>query len=220
MRKGPIGINCLLVALMVTFMAGCGEEVATGPTVVSTIPANGATNVAIATTISATFSTAMNPATLTAATFKVTGPGGTAVTGTVTYSGVTATFTPTAALAFGSVYAATITPLAEAMNGAYLTNGYTWSFTTVAAPPPPPTIAATVAANGATGVPITQALSATFSEAMNCATLASPATTFTVTGPGTTAAAGTVTCSGSTATFTPAADLAVNTIYTATITTG
>ena len=55
---------------------------------------------------------------------------------------------------------------------------------------------------------------------MNCATLASPATTFTLTGPGTTAVAGTVSCAGSTATFTPAADLAVNTIYTATITTG
>jgi Ice-binding-like/Bacterial Ig-like domain len=220
MRKGPVGIKCLLVALMVTFMAGCGEEVATGPTVVSTIPASGATNVAITTPISATFSTAMNPATLTAATFKVTAPGGAAVTGTITYSGVTATFTPAAALAFGTVYSAAITPLAEAMNGAYLTAGHTWTFTTIGAPPPPPTVAGTVATNGATGVPITQALSATFSEAMNCATLASPATTFTVTGPGTTAVVGTVSCAGSTATFTPAADLAVNTIYTATITTG
>src|SRR5580692_5855373 len=116
MRKGPVGIKCLLVALMVIFMAGCGEEVATGPTVVSTIPANGATNVAITTTISATFSTAMNPATITAATFKVTGPGGTAVTGTITYSGLTATFTPTAALAFGSIYSAMVTPLSESRN--------------------------------------------------------------------------------------------------------
>src|SRR5580692_1011450 len=114
MRKGPVGINCLLMALMATFMAGCGEEVVTGPAVVSTIPANGATNVALNTAISVTFSTAMNPATLTSATFKVTGPGGAAVAGTVTYSGVTATFTPTAALAFGSVYSASITPLAEA----------------------------------------------------------------------------------------------------------
>jgi hypothetical protein len=215
-----MGINCLLVALTVTFMAGCGEEVATGPTVVSTIPANGAAGVAVATPISATFSTPMNPATVTASTFKVSGPGGAAVAGTVTYSGVTATFTPTAALAFGTVYSAAITPLAEAMNGAYLTNGYTWTFTTVGAPPVPPTVASTVAVNGATGVPVNQAVSATFSTAMNCATLASPATTFTLAGPGTTAVAGTVTCSGSTATFTPAAALALNTLYTATITTG
>src|SRR5580658_433284 len=99
MRKGPVGINCLLVALMATFMAGCGEEVVTGPAVVSTVPANGATNVALNTPISATFSTAMNPATLTAASFLVAGPGGTAVAGTVTYSGLTATFTPTTPLA-------------------------------------------------------------------------------------------------------------------------
>jgi Ice-binding-like/Bacterial Ig-like domain len=216
MRKGPVGIKYLLVALMVTFVAGCGEEVAIGPTVVSTIPANGATGVAVTTPISATFSTPMNPAALTAATFKVTGPGGTAVTGTVTYSGVTATFTPAVALANGTVYAAAITSSAEAMDGAYLANGYTWSFTTITQP----TVVGTVAANGATGVPITQALSATFNEAMKCATLASPATTFTLTGPGTTPVAGTVSCAGSTATFTPAADLAVNTIYTATITTG
>src|SRR6202041_330988 len=106
MRKGPVGIKCLLVALMVTFMAGCGEEVATGPTVVSTIPANGATNVAITTPISESFSTAMKPTTLTAASFKVTGPGGTAVTGPITYRGVTATFRAPAALASATVYAA------------------------------------------------------------------------------------------------------------------
>jgi hypothetical protein len=76
MRKGPVGITCLLATLLATFMAGCGQEVATVPIVVSTIPANGATNVAVNTPISATFSIAMNPATLTAATFKVTGPGG------------------------------------------------------------------------------------------------------------------------------------------------
>jgi hypothetical protein len=204
---------------MAIFMAGCGEEVVTGPAVVSTIPANGATSVAVNTPISATFSTAMNPATLTAASFKVTGPGGTAVAGTVAYSGVTATFTPTAALAYGSVYGATITAAADAVNGAYLTGGYGWTFSTIAAPPPP-TVIATVPANGATGIPVTQALSATFSVAMNCTTLASPATTFTLTGPGTTAVAGTVGCAGSTATFTPTANLAVNTLYTATITTG
>src|SRR3984885_5519295 len=119
MRKSPVGITCLLATLLAAFIAGCGQEVATVPAVVSTIPANGATNVAVNTPISVTFSIAMNPATLTTATFKVTGPGGAAVAGTVTYSGVTATFTPTAALAFGSVYAATITPLAEAVNGAY-----------------------------------------------------------------------------------------------------
>jgi vacuolar-type H+-ATPase catalytic subunit A/Vma1 len=67
-------------------------------------------------------------------------------------------------------------------------------------------------------VPISQVLSATFNQAMNCA--AFPANAFTVAGPGTTAVPGTIGCSGSVATFTPAANLAYNTVYTATIGTG
>ncbi|MGA8501551.1 MAG: Ig-like domain-containing protein, partial [Candidatus Sulfotelmatobacter sp.] len=61
-------------------------------------------------------------------------------------------------------------------------------------------------------------VTATFSEAMNPATIS--ATTFTLTGPGTTAVAGAVSYAGSTATFTPSSALALNTVYTATITTG
>ena len=66
------------------------------------------------------------------------------------------------------------------------------------------------------------AISATFSKAMNPATLISPATTFTVTGPGSTSVAGTVTYTSATntATFTPTGVLAPNTLYTATISTG
>jgi len=187
------------------------------PTVISTLPANGATNVVINTPISATFSEAMNPSSISGSTFTVTGPGGTAVAGTVTYSGVTAAFATTANLAFGTVYTATITTGASDMAGQPLVANYVWSFTTIT---PPPAVISTIPVNGATGVPLTQVLSATFNEAMKCSTLASPATTFVVTGPGVTAVAGTVACAGAVATFTPAAGLAVNTIYTATITTG
>jgi hypothetical protein len=81
-------------------------------------------------------------------------------------------------------------------------------------------VVATVPADTATGVPLNQIIRARFNEAMMCSTLASPATNFTVAGPGATAVAGTVTCTGSVATFTPGAALAVNTLYTATIKTG
>ena len=47
-----------------------------------------------------------------------------------------------------------------------------------------------------------------------------PRTAFTVAGPGATAVPGTIGCSGAVATFTPAANLAYNTVYTATISTG
>ena len=187
------------------------------PVVVSTVPANGATNVVINTPISATFSEAMNPSSISGSTFTVTGPGGVAVAGTVTYSGVTASFVTTAALAFNTVYTATITTGAMDVAGTPLAANYVWSFTTIT---PPPMVIATVPVNTATGVPITQVLSATFNEAISCATLASPAKNFLLAGPGATAVTGTVACAGAVATFTPAADLAFNTVYTATITTG
>jgi hypothetical protein len=64
-------------------------------------------------------------------------------------------------------------------------------------------------------------VTATFSEAMNPATIISPATTFTLAASGT-PVAGNVTYDASTyaATFTPTNPLALDTLYTATITTG
>jgi len=184
------------------------------PTVVSTVPANGATGVAVNTTISATFSEAMNPATINGTTFTVTGPGATPVAGTVTYAGNTATFTPSAVLANSTVFTATITTGAKDPAGASLAANFVWTFTTAAAP----TVVSTVPVNGATGVAVNTIISATFSEAMNAATI--NAGTFIVTGPGATPIAGTVTYAGNTATLTPSAVLANSTVFTATITTG
>ena len=192
----------------------------TPPTVVSTIPVNGATGVPISQVLSATFSEAMNPATIDATTFMLTGPGGVGVTGAVTYvaAGSVATFTPAANLASSTVYTATVTTGETDLAGNALTSNYVWTFTTATAPDTT-TVVSTIPANAATGVAINQSVSATFSEAMNCATLTSPDTTFTVLGPGTTTVAGTVNCTGSIATFTPTALLATNTLFTATITT-
>jgi hypothetical protein len=214
MRKYRFGISYGMALLLVIFAVGCGQEMATVPSVVSTIPANGATSVSINTPIGATFSMAMKTATITASTFTVTGPGG-AVAGSVTYSGLTATFVPSAALAYATTYTGTITTGAVGANGTPLMANYVWTFTTVA---PPPTVISTVPANAATGVPISQVLSATFSMAMSPATL--NAMTFTVTGPGGAAVTGAVTYSGVTATFAPSTVLAYSTLYTATITTG
>jgi hypothetical protein len=166
----------------------------------------------------------MNATTINATTFTVTGPGGAPVTGSVTYvsTGSVATFTPMASLAPGSQFTATITTGAQdqASPSNALPAKFVWTFTTGLAPDIiPPSVIATVPTNGATGVPLNQALTATFSEAVNCATLVSPATSFVLTGPGTIVVPGNVNCTGSIATFTPAAQLATNTLYTATITT-
>ena len=102
MRKFRIGITFWLAALLVVFVTGCGEETVIVPSVVSTVPANGAANVSVNTPISETFSVPMSPSTLTSTTFTVTAPSG-AVAGAVSYSGTTATFTPSAALAYATI---------------------------------------------------------------------------------------------------------------------
>ena len=215
MRRYRTFFTCFLAALLVVFVAGCGQETVSLPGVISVTPAQGATGVAINATVTATFSMAMSPTSVTTSTFTVMGPGGTAVKGTVAYSGTTATFTPSAVLAYGTTYTATITTGASAPGGAELIGPYAWSFTTIT---PTPTVLSTIPANGAANVPIGQVLSATFSEAMNPTAIS--ATTFTLSVTGGAAVAGTVTPSGTYATFTPNLPLLNNTSYTATITTG
>ena len=75
-----------------------------------------------------------------------------------------------------------------------------------------PKVAFTRPANGATGVPLDSTVSAIFNEAMDPATFT--VETFTLTGPAE-QVSGTVTCEGAIATFTPAAPLEPETLYTA-----
>src|SRR6185295_424573 len=118
---------------------------------------------------------------------------------------------------------ATITTAVTDLAGNALTSGPVpnpWTFTTSLAPDTTaPRVNSTNPANLATNVVVTQAITATFSEAMDPATISG--TSFTLTGPGATPVAGTVTyaAASTTATFTPASNLAASTVYTATITT-
>lgn len=182
------------------------------PIVVSTDPANGASNVAISKIITATFSTTMNPATINASTY-VLRQGSTIVPGVVTYSGMTATFTPASPLLPSTVYTGTITTGATDVAGNAMAANYTWTFATGALP----TVISTDPANGATNVAAGKVITATFSTAMDPATI--NGTTFLLK-QGTTSIAGVVTYSGTTASFTPSVPLTANTVYTATITTG
>ena len=81
-----------------------------------------------------------------------------------------------------------------------------------------PTVTFIDPAQSETGVAINRKIAANFSKDMNPTTINS--NTFTVEGLGGAAVSGTVTLVGRGATFTPAGNLAVNTQYTATITTG
>jgi len=105
----------------------------TAPTVIGASPADGATGVAISSTITVTFSEAMDPATINDTTFIVAG-----ATGTLSYSGTTAMFTPDA-LANGTSYTVTITTGVTDVAGNALAADYTFSFTTVASGSSAPT---------------------------------------------------------------------------------
>jgi len=181
------------------------------PVVVSTDPSNGALDVPLAKIITANFSTAMNPATITGTSFTVT-RGAVVVPGVVSYAGTTASFTPSSPLLVNTIYTGTITTAAIDALGNSIAANYVWSFTTVGLPP---VVSSTDPANFATNVTLNKMVSAVFSKTMNSATINSANFTlkqgfFTV--------PGTITYSGRTATYTPATPLAVNTPYTAIIT--
>jgi hypothetical protein len=186
-------------------------------TVVFTNPANGATAVPINQQLSATFNRPMDPATLTTSTFRLR-QGTTNISGSVGYSGLTATLTPSANLSPSTTYTATITTGAKDLAGLGLASDFEWSFTTGAtAVPLAPTVISTNPANGASGVSINQQVTASFSRPMNPATITT--STFTLR-QGLTNVSGVVSYSGVTATLAPSANLSPNTTYTATVTTG
>lgn len=220
-----------LIAFLLVLGVGCGDPDKTGnnptvtpPTITFVTPPSGASGVCPDRTVIVTFSKAMNPSTIDGTTFLLTGPGNAPVAGLVSYDvpSNTASFAPSPALALNTLYSATITTGAKDVFGNALASNFVWTFTTgsgtcVAGPP---TVASVIPPTGANGVCQNTVVVATFSDAMSPATI-NP-TTFTVTSPGPVSVTGSVAYDAPSraATFTPSADLALNTTYTATITTG
>ena len=173
--------------------------------------------------IAVSFDQVMDPATITDTTFTVTGPGTTPVTGGITYDATNnaAIFAPTGLLPTNTTFTGTITTGAKSAAEVPLASDFVWTFVSGAgSDTTPPTVISTNPANSAVSVATNQKVTAIFSEAMDSTTITG--TTFTVTGPGLTPVAGTVTYSivGATATFTPTSALATGVLFTATITTG
>ena len=208
----------------------------TRPMVALTVPATtvpGPTlGVPTNTAITAIFTKDMNPATLTAASFTVTTGSGSPA-GQVSYvvGSRTAVFTPAAALAASTTYTATLTTAATDLAGNSLAgnqgalpaaSNYVWTFTTAAAADSTaPTILLTTPAAGAAAVALNSAVNATFSKAMNPQTITTATFQVRPTGaPADAFLAGTVFYDAATlvATFTPAAELAPGTSYTAAVT--
>ncbi len=101
----------------------------TPPTVASVDPAGASTNISPGRSINVTFSEEMDSTTITTSTFTLK-KGATPVPGTVSYSGLKATFIPNTTLDSNSVYTAAITTGAEDAIGNALATDYIWNFTT------------------------------------------------------------------------------------------
>lgn len=193
-----------------------GVTPAGNPTVTATSPVAAATGVALNQKLTATFSAAMDPATITASSFTLQ-QGATVIPGAIAVIGTTATFTPTVNLTANSPYTATLTTALKDAAGNPLAVNFAWCFFTgVTVDTTLPKVISTQPANTATGVAINPRIGATFSKDMDPSSIT--ATSFTLQ-QGATAVAGAVSYTGTTATFAPASSLALNTVFTATITT-
>ena len=191
-----------------------GTPSGNAPTVTFTSPVYAATGTPINTKILATFSEPMDPSTITTSTFTLK-KGTTSVSGTVSYTGTTATFVPSSNLAVSTAHTATITTGAKDSSGDALAVNFVWGFTTGQIPDTtPPLVSST---SPVVAVAVTGNISGTFNEAMDPSTITG--STFLLK-QGTTPVSGIVSYAGLTATFDPASALAANTTYAATITTG
>jgi hypothetical protein len=189
------------------------------PTVTATDPLDLAVTVPVTKQPTATFSTAMATNTIDSTTFLLA-QGLTPVPGAVSLNlaGTTATFAPTSALATNTLYTATITTGAKDLAGTPLASDHVWTFTTAVAAVAP-TVTVTNPLDLATNVLVSVQPTAAFSKPMDGTTISG--TTYTLK-QGAASVAGNVTFDvlSNTATFTPTAALATNTLYAATVTTG
>ena len=201
------------------------------PTVTAVAPANGATGVASNNTlITAAFSEPMAPIT-GAASFAVTCAAPCAPpTGTVALdsSNRIATFslTPGTSLATGATYTATVTAARSLAGGLAMAAPFVWHFSTgVLADSTRPrvslTVPATTSPGPTTAVASNSAISAVFTEDMAPASISGGTFTLTCTAPCVAPASSIAYVVGNrTAVLTPAAPLAANTTYVATVSTG
>jgi len=182
------------------------------PSVVQSLPNDGAEYVSALVNFRATFSEEIDPATITPANFSVAG-----VTGMISYDAAsrTATLVPSTPLSKNTTYTATIGAGVTDLAGNTLAAPFQWSVTTIPQETVLPYVVSTLPAARSANVVTTTSISATFSEPIDPATI-TPASFFVA------GVAGTTTYDPTTLTavFTPSVPLTSNTSYTLTVTTG
>lgn len=186
-----------------------------GPQVSSVDPSSNSTVISINTTVRSQFSEDILPSSVTASSFYVTGPSGN-ISGNLAVSGLQIIFTPTAALSFNTNYQATITTAVRDMSGNAMASNFSWSFKTEGqVDTTPPTILSVTPSDASTNVLVNSAVTILFSEAIDQGTVS-----ISLKDGSGTAVNGSISFSGNSAIFTPAANLAYNTAYTVTVAAG
>ena len=205
-----------LAALFLTaFIGGCKKDTfeqidGLCPLVVLTNPLNGATNVPLSQVITVTFNEEMNPESFTQESFIITGS---IVSGTISYSGKTASFAPSSPLRSDHTYSGRITTAVKDLMGNALQTDYVWTFSTGALLLP--MVILSDPANNDSNVVLNKVISADFSMPMDPLTISG---TTMLLKKGTSSIAGSVSYNGSKASFTPTMPLEQNTTYTGNIT--
>ena len=170
--------------------------------------------------VTAKFSKAMDATTLPGS-FTLTCTKTPTTTGVATYDASSRVVTlPVTALQPSDICTAKVTTAAKDSTGLAMANDFSWTFNTaVAADATQPTVSNTINANNATGVATNTKVGATFSEAMDSATITATSFTLKQTASGATVP-GTLSYSGVNAVFAPSTALLANTQYTVNVTAG
>lgn len=188
------------------------------PRVIYRTPIPNSPNNSTSTSATATFSEPMDPTTINTATFLLTDISiGTAVRGTVSYTGNIATFLPNLKLGYDKTYRATVTQKVSDSSGNFLLQNDSWQFTVESEVLDliSPTITSTVPMDSTRNVLLSANIVVNFDEAMDPLTVIDG--TITLVSDTGFSIGGSLLYSGLTATFTPFNGLIDNTVYTATV---
>ncbi len=208
----------ILLMASVVFAAACKKDdntnVGLTPKVISTNPASDEADVELNKIVTATFGEEMNGSTISPTTFTLK-QGETSIEGRVSYLNEIASFNPSIDLTPNTTYTATLTIIVENLSGMPIANDYVWSFTTGTITAP--SVIANEPAEDAIDVALDTELTATFSEMMDPSTINT--SNFTLK-QGDIDVVGTVSYTGTIATFVPSANLLPDSSYTATVKAG
>ncbi|MDZ7807759.1 MAG: Ig-like domain-containing protein [Gracilimonas sp.] len=182
----------------------------------SVSPTDGEQDVRADVVISASFNNALDNATVNSSTFKVA-QNGNSISGSIDLSGSTLSFTPNTALPYEAEVTAVVTTGVKDEPGNSLPADYEWSFVIMDEPDTtPPQIQSVSPSDGEQNVPVDVVISASFSEALDPASVNS--STFRIKQNGK-SVNGSIHLSGSTLSFTPHKHLPYEAVITAILTT-